>query len=242
MIVLANQKEITDFLIGIWAEQARDSIKRRKKFFVALAGGNTPVDIYRGIGNSKLINSWDKTQVFLTDERFVPLSSKESNYRMVRDTILDHIDIPPKNIHPVYTGDSAEKSAREYEQDLIKTFALKEGKFPDFDLILLGVGEDGHIASLLPGSPALKERKHLALGVYHDRLKQYRVTLTLPVINNARRIVFLVTGKRKAGIIKDIILEKALAPASLVKPENKNVLYLLDREASLFLPFRKKAF
>lgn len=168
------------------------------------------------------------------DERFVSFEHPDSNYRMLKETLLDHIPIPQDNIHPIPTERSTpEASATAYEEDLKKVFRLSENQFPEFDLLILGIGEDGHTASLFPGSHVLNDRKSLAASVPLDETKHSRITLTLPVINHARHILFLVTGKNKAPVLRKILYEEdGSLPASMVHCKKGGLIFALDREAS----------
>jgi 6-phosphogluconolactonase len=152
----------------------------------------------------------------------------------LKETLLKRIQIPQENIHPVPTEKSTlEMSAKEYEEELRRFFKLPQGKFPEFDLILLGIGEDGHTASLFPGSPLLNDFTHLAVPVISDETRHHRITLTLPVINNAKHVVFLVTGGKKAAILKEVIVKRNPSlPASMVNTMSGNLMFLIDREAS----------
>jgi 6-phosphogluconolactonase len=226
---------MAEFVCKIWSRSEQEAIKRRGSFFVALSGGKTPVDIYRELAKFSQNCSWHKTHLFVTDERFVPWTHKESNYRLIKKTLLTHIAIPEMNVHPVRIRRSAVISAQEYENDLIKTFHLKRRQWPRFDLILLGIGKDGHIASLFPNSLTLAEKRLLAAPVCHGKRQRDRVTITMPVICHARQIIFLVTGKQKAKIIKEILLDQGRSPALLVLRKNKEVLFVLDEKSASLL-------
>jgi 6-phosphogluconolactonase len=177
---------------------------------------------------------WDKTHIFLVDERFVPFEHNDSNYRMLKETLFDHVPIPQGNIHPIPTGTSTpQASAMAYEKDLKKFFGLSQDQFPEFDLLLLGIGEDGHTASLFPGTSVLDDHIHLAAPVALDEMRHPRITLTLPVINNAKHILFLITGKDKASVLRKIIhKEDASLPASMVHSKKGGLIFVIDREAS----------
>jgi 6-phosphogluconolactonase len=234
ILVFDSKDKISDFLIKKWREISREAIEKGGYIAVALSGGKTPINFYRKLANSKEILPWDETHIFLVDERFVPFDDNDSNYGMLKETLLKRIQIPQENIHPVPTERSTlEMSAKEYEEELRRFFKLPQGKFPEFDLILLGIGEDGHTASLFPGSPLLKDMIHLAVSVISDGTRHHRITLTLPVINNAKHVVFLVTGGKKAAILKDVIVKRNPSlPASMVNPIGGNLMFLIDREAS----------
>lgn len=233
--VFARSKEIADFICELWLKSGQEAIKHRGNFFVALSGGKTPIGIYHELAKSSQTRLWRKTHIFLTDERLVPWDHKDSNYRMIKKTLLSRIAIPEKNVHPVRIRELAALSAQEYEKDLVQTFHLKRRQWPKFDLILLGIGKDGHIASLFSGNSTLAENKLLAASVRHVKRQRDRVTITMPVICHARQVVFLVTGKRKAKIIKEILMDKVRTPALSVIRRNKKVLFALDQESASLL-------
>lgn len=163
----------------------------------------------------------------------MPFADPESNYGMLTGILLDKVNMPQENRHPVPVDEpSPDISANKYENDMIRFFGLRNSRLPVFDLIVLGIGEDGHTASLFPGTDVLKEREHLARAVYMDPIKHNRITLTLPVINNAKNIIFLASGIKKADVIRKVLKEKLVSlPASMVMPERGNILFILDNEA-----------
>jgi len=234
IFVFDNQDKMSEFMIKKWEEFSKETIERREVFVVALSGGRTPIDFYRGLAKKKEMLSWHKTHVFLVDERFLPFDNADSNYRMLRETLLNQVPIPQENIHPIPTDRPTPRiSAEEYEEDLRTFFKLPTGQFPEFDLILLGIGEEGHTASLFPHSPVLKEKVRLAAAVMLDEARHHRVTLTLPVVNHARNVVFFVSGKNKASVLERILNQRnGSLPASMVKPKNGNLMFLIDREAN----------
>jgi 6-phosphogluconolactonase len=237
VFVFDHQKEISDFVIRIWDRISRRAVRVKGLFFVGLSGGKTPVGLYQRFSGTKERLFWEKTHVFLVDERFVPFDHPDSNYRMLKEILFDHVPLPRENIHPIPTeGSTLEASATAYEKDLRKSFGLLENGFPGFDLLILGIGEDGHTASLFPGSPVLKDRMNLVASVPLNETKHSRITLTLPVINHAKHILFLVTGKDKAPVLRKIIDGKdSSLPASMVHSKRGSLIFVLDREASILL-------
>jgi 6-phosphogluconolactonase len=232
--VFDRKDDISSFIIETWRKISQEAIKRKGGFSAALSGGKTPIDLYHKLSGVKEMLPWEKTYLFLVDERFVPLEHRDSNYRMLKETLLDHIPIPQGNIHPIPTDRSTPRtSAMAYEEDLKKFFRLLENQIPEFDFLLLGLGEDGHTASLFPGTPVLDDTIHLAAPVLMDEIRHSRITLTLPVINNAKHILFLVTGKNKAPMLREIIEEEdASLPASMVHPNKGKLIFVIDREGS----------
>jgi 6-phosphogluconolactonase len=231
--VFDRKDDISSFVIKTWREISQKGIERKGLFSVALSGGKTPINLYRKLPGVKEMLPWEKTHIFLVDERFVPFEHNDSNYRMLKETLLDHIPILPGNIHSIPTERSTlQGSAIAYEEDIKIFFNLQSGQYPEFDLILLGIGEDGHTASLFPGSPVLKEEERLTAAVVLDETRHSRVTLTLPVINHAKHILFLVVGKNKAPALRKIVDKKDTSlPASMVHPHQGTLVFVTDREA-----------
>ncbi|HYL79732.1 MAG TPA: 6-phosphogluconolactonase, partial [Candidatus Acidoferrum sp.] len=210
-------------------------------FTVALSGGSTPKALFRllageGDGSFRGRVPWNRAQVFWGDERHVPPDHPDSNYRMTYDTLLSRVPVPPENIHRIRTEDpDADKVAESYERTLRSVFRLAEGQLPRFDLVLLGMGPDGHTASLFPGTPALHERKRLVVGQWVEKLQTHRITLTPPVLNNAALVVFLVSGAEKAETLRAVLLgeyQPERFPAQLVRPTGGRLLWLVDRAAA----------
>lgn len=237
VFIFKNKNKMLSFIVEKWREIANESIIRKGYFSVALSGGTTPLYLYSELARLKKELPWDKTHIFIVDERHVPLTGRDSNYRMIKKTLLEKVNINKDDVHYIPTDESSPlNSAKKYEEVLRNFFNIPEDEFPELDLILLGIGEDGHTASLFPGSGVLKDRVHLAASVMLGKQKHNRITLTLPVINRAGNIIFLVTGKNKASVVKAVIEEKdSSLPASLVKPENGRLLFVLDNEAGSYL-------
>lgn len=232
--VFATGEEMSSFMLDTWLKTAPASIEKRGFFCAALSGGKTPVGFYRRLGGLKDSSLWESTHIFLVDERCVPPEHADSNYRLLRDTFLEGVHLPSENIHavPIDPADYELSSAR-YEAQLKTFFGLSIGKLPRFDLILLGIGEDGHTASLIPGSLALKEEEHLTSYVPLGDSRHDRITLTLPVINNARNVAVLLSGANKSGIAKRVIEGKDRSlPASHIKPHDGRLIFLLDHNAA----------
>jgi 6-phosphogluconolactonase len=234
VLIFDREDQMLKFMLEQWEDISKEGIERRRCFTVGLSGGRTPVILYQKLVEWESKSSWERTQVFLVDERFVSVDDKDSNYRVLKETLFGKVPIPQENIHPISTGKrSPEASAREYETDLMKFFKVSKGQYPAFDLILLGIGEDGHTASLFPGSKALSERRHLTAAVVLDEMRHDRITVTLPVINHAENVIFFVRGKNKAPVLKKILAgDDPSLPASMVQPRSGNLLFVIDWEAS----------
>ena len=233
-VVFEEKQAIVAYIIGMWKKISAASIAERGQFAVALSGGRTPVGLYRGLAREGESFPWEKIHIFLVDERFVPHTDKDSNYRMIQEALLGVVPIPKDNIHPIETNlPGPDEAAKEYEREIIRHFRLGQGQLPRFDLVLLGLGEDGHTASLFPGSAVLQDKSRLARAVTLDSELHDRITLTVPVINNSRHVLFQIEGAHKAEVLRKVLEEKGLAlPASLIKPADGDLLFLADREAA----------
>jgi 6-phosphogluconolactonase len=217
------------------------AIDRYGCFNVALAGGSTPRELYKRLAKHVLLD-WGRIHLFWGDERCVPPDHPESNYGMVKSILLDHIPIPPGNIHRMQGEIAPEEAAVEYQVQIANHFRTPGNAPPAFDLILLGMGVDGHTASLFPGSPALDETERWVLNVNHTQPpppQLPRLTFTLPLINTAWNVVFMVTGINKAETVHRILLKRELLPARLVNPEFSQPVWMLDSDAAVDLITRE---
>jgi 6-phosphogluconolactonase len=216
---------------------ATNAVAQRGRFVMSLAGGSTPRNLYTLIAaNASATLPWDKMFFFWGDERHVPPHDPESNYRMVNETLLSKVPIPPANIFRVPTENpDAAAAAESYEQTSRKFFELAPGELPRFDLILLGMGPDGHTASLFPETAALQEKSRLVVANWVEKLKTHRITLTLPVLNASRSVVFLVSGIDKASALREVLEGNAPAekyPSKLVRPTDGKLIWFVDRAAA----------
>ncbi|HMK49187.1 MAG TPA: 6-phosphogluconolactonase [Thermodesulfovibrionales bacterium] len=231
-------ESLSRYAAAMFAGLSEESISETGRFAAALAGGSTPQLLYSILGSDAYRTRipWGAVHFFWGDERIVPRSHKDSNYLHIYDNLLSKVPVPSGNIHPVDVGtDSPTVSSVLYEREIREFFGIKDDRMPRFDLIILGIGKDGHTASLFPGHEALGEQSHLAAAVANAPLHS-RVTITLPVINNARNVLFLVSGEEKALILKRVLEEQDLSlPASLVRPNNGRVIFLVDRKAASLL-------
>lgn len=208
------------------------------RFSVALSGGNTPRGVYSLLAEQhKKTLPWDKVFIFFGDERHVPPDHPDSNYRMAREALLSKVPIPEQNVFRVRAELAADLAAHQYESELRAFFRLTGGACPRFDLILLGIGDDGHTASLFPGTAGLKEQSRLVVANWVEKFQSYRITFTYPILNHAAEVVFLVSGKSKSQILKDIFdpAKKGSYPAQVVQPENGRLLWIADRDAASLL-------
>jgi 6-phosphogluconolactonase len=215
---------------------ANETSASSRRFTVALSGGSTPKALYSLLATPGFADRipWPKVHLFWGDERCVAPDHPDSNFRMVRESLLSKISIPSENVHRMAGEKGPELAAAEYEEQLIKFFRLSKGEPPRFDLILLGLGEDGHTASLFPGSEALKETKRLVVANFVGKLNTARLTLTLPVLNNAANVFFLVAGTSKAAIVKELFGAKSETsnyPAARIQPRAGKLTWLITQDA-----------
>lgn len=216
---------------------ATDAISRRGRFTIALSGGSTPKNLYTLIAaNASASLPWSQVFFFFGDERQVPPTDAESNYRMANETLLSKVPVPPNNVFRIPTENpDASAVAEAYEKTLQKFFTLQPGEFPRFDLILLGMGPDGHCASLFPETEALQEKSRLVVANWVEKLHTNRITLTLPVLNAARRVAFLVSGSDKAAVLHEVLESNAPGekyPSKLVRPSDGKLIWFVDRGAA----------
>ena len=212
------------------------SIKARERFILALSGGSTPKQLFSFFAADPWRRElpWSKTHLFWVDERCVPPDQSESNYRLACDAFLDYLPLLPTQVHRIAGEDGPDKAASAYEQELENFF---KGEFPMFDAELLGMGENGHTASLFPGASTLREQKHWVLPVHLEPPQLSRVTLSLPVLCNARDIIFLAAGRNKAAVLHEIVEDGNPRgyPAGLVQPGGGKLTWMVDRDAASLL-------
>jgi 6-phosphogluconolactonase len=217
------------------AELARESIGARGLFAVALSGGSTPRRVYELLAGAEFRGSidWPNVHVFFGDERMVPPDHAESNYRMAREALLSKVDVPPENVHRIDGVGDAAANASAYESELRGLFGDVE--WPRLDQVLLGMGDDGHTASLFPGTEVLKEQRLWVAPNWVEKLGAWRVTLTAPAINAARRVTFLVTGSAKAERLREVLKggrDFARLPSQLIRPSDGTLEWFVDRAAA----------
>jgi len=216
------------------ARAAAELFVARKPKTVALSGGSTPKLLFELLAdpNEPFRDQipWSSIHFFWSDERHVPPDHPDSNYRMANEAMLSHVPVAPNNVHRVPSENpSAAEAASEYQQTLIDT---TQQTLPQLDLILLGLGSDGHTASIFPGSEILHETKRLVAAPWVEKFQTYRITMTLPLLNNGAAVVFLVSGAEKAKIVKEIFEGPERYPAQAVKPTKNELLWMLDKDAA----------
>ncbi|HEY7355870.1 MAG TPA: 6-phosphogluconolactonase [Ktedonobacterales bacterium] len=208
----------------------------RGRFLVALSGGSTPRALHQAlVAHYRDLIPWERVQVFWSDERCVPPDDPDSNYRMARETLLEHVPLPAENIHrmPGERGDY-DAAAADYEAEMRQVFGVPPDVLLRFDLILLGMGPDGHTASLFPGTAALHEASRLVVANQGQKPPPQRLTFTYPLLNSARQVMFLVAGADKAEALRDVLSGQATIderPSVGVRPADGEVIWMVDREA-----------
>jgi 6-phosphogluconolactonase len=219
------------------AESAREAVRERGRFSIALAGGSTPRRIYEILagddGPGRKID-WPKVHVFFGDERTVPPDHADSNFRMANDALLSRVPVPAENVHRMIGEGDAVANARLYEDEL-RTFFGTDADWPAFDLVMLGMGDDGHTASLFPGTTALEERRAWVVSNWVEKFDTFRITLTAPAINHAARVLFTVTGAGKAARLKEVIeggRDTNRLPSQLVEPRGGALDWFVDEAAA----------
>jgi len=224
---------------------AGDAVAARGAFTIALSGGSTPKVLYALLAeHPSLRNSlpWDKMKVFFGDERHVGPGHADSNFQMATDAMLSKVPLRPDQVHRIKGEypDTAQAAA-EYEEVIRREFGLQAGAFPRFDLILLGMGSEGHTLSLFPGTKALNETQRIVTSNWVGKLCADRVTLTAPAANNAANVIFMITGADKACALKSVLEgphEPDQLPAQMIQPTNGNVSWLVDEAAGSMLSKR----
>jgi 6-phosphogluconolactonase len=235
--IYKTKAELVQAASELFVSAIEGAIQKSGRCTIALAGGNTPREVYQTLAADpfKRRIDWRKLHLFWGDERMVPPDHADSNFGMARAAMLAQVPIPVANVHRLKGEISPAQAASEYEAELRRVF---QNQPMQFDLILLGIGEDGHTASLFPGTDALAEIARPVTAVYVPKFDKWRVTLTFPVINQAHEVAFLIAGKSKAQIVADILelsQPEAKWPASMVQPEEGVLHWLLDAEAAALM-------
>lgn len=237
--VSKDAKAMADEAAHEFARLAIDAVKARGIFTVALSGGSSPPMVYERLLQDDLRDTvpWDKMHYFIGDERCVPESSPENNFSVARKDLLNKVNAPSANLHPIVNPDKDPAAAAlHYEEELRKFFKLKAGEYPQFDLIWLGMGPDGHCASLFPGTKALTEVNRLVVENFVEKLSAYRITFTFPVINHAHNIMFVVHGEDKAQVLAEALTSDVKKyPVQHVVPEHGKLDWYVDTSTAKLL-------
>ena len=232
--IFPNSEALARAAAEHFVARCREAVERRGVFAVALSGGSTPKLLFELLAdpNEPFRDQipWSNIQFFWSDERHVLPDHPDSNYRMANEAMLSRVSVAKSNVHRVPSENpSADEAASEYEQTLIET---THQSLPQLDLILLGLGPDGHTASIFPGSDVLHETKRLVAAPWVEKFQTYRITMTLPLLNNGASVVFLVSGAEKAKIVKEVLEGPENYPAQAVKPAHGELLWMLDKDAA----------
>lgn len=217
------------------------TLKKQHRFTWVLSGGNTPKAVYALLAATPYREKieWGKLHIFWGDERDVPFSDSRNNAKMAYETLLNHVPIPASQIHIMQTENiSPEKSAEQYEKILHEYFPSSDSQLPSFDLVLLGMGDDGHTLSLFPGTAVVHEEEAWSKAYYLDPQKMYRITLTKAIVNKSKQIAFLTTGSNKARALKEVLqghYNPDLYPSQEIKPENGELHWFVDEAAVALL-------
>jgi len=235
LAVLPSAAALAEAAAGRFVAAAGDAIASRGQFIVALSGGSTPRDTYLRLGTGALVSKvmWSRVQVLWGDERCVPPHDVESNYRMARETLLDRVPVPTAHVHRIHGEDDPATAAEVYETTLRALLRTPAGA--RIDLVLLGLGEDGHTASLFPGSAAVHERTRWVMAARASAASVWRITLTPAVINAAAEVLFLVSGGAKAGILRRVLegpRRPQELPAQAIAPSNGRARWCVDAAAA----------
>ena len=235
--ILPDVSSIAQKAAAIYINAAQQAVRERGVFRVAMAGGSTPKALHAMLTAEPFRSQlpWDKMQIFFGDERHVPPDHADSNYRMVNETFVSKTPIKPEQIFRIKAElQDTEKAALDYEQTLRGQFALKPGELPRFDLILQGMGNEGHTLSLFPGTTALRDNGRLVVRTWVGKLYTERITCTAPVANNSAAVLFMIAGADKAPALKAVLegpFEPEQLPSQLIKPVNGNLFFLVDSAA-----------
>ncbi len=239
--VLATAADLYHAAAEEFVRTARAAIGALGRFTVALSGGSTPKALYSLLASNYSSFAWDRIFLFFGDERHVPPTAPDSNYRMVNESLLTRVAIPAGNVFRVKSENpDAAAAATDYETQLKDFFELEAGEFPRFDLILLGMGPDGHTASLFPDSAALDEHERRVVANWVAKFNTDRITFTFPMLNHAAAVMFMACGADKANIVHQVLETKITPPlpSQRVQPSDGTLLWLLDEAAAAKLTDR----
>jgi 6-phosphogluconolactonase len=238
--VFDNLQQLASAAADEFVARARGAIEHHGRFTVALSGGSTPQALHADLAertakDPKLLD-WSHVEIFFGDERHVPPDHPDSNFRMANETLLSKVPIPPTHVHRMRCENpDAAQAAAEYDQELAKSFDLKtEDQLPPFDLILLGMGPEGHTASLFPGTPAVQELKKRVVANWVPKLNTWRVTFTRPVINQAECVLLMVCGRDKAAALREVLGAGSpdQYPVKYVRPTHGQLIWMVDKAAA----------
>lgn len=236
ILILPDIEELSRKAAGKFIEIGQKFIKEKGVFTVALSGGSTPKSLFKWLTNNEFRNQieWQNVRFFWGDERHVPPNNDESNFKMANENLLAPLNIEPEKVFRWITELKVEIAAEEYETSLRDFFKLEKDDLPRFDLILLGMGDDGHTASLFPYTKAIHETEKLAVANFVEKFDKFRLTLTPKVFNNAANVMFLIAGKDKAAALPEVLEGKREVekyPSQLINPTDGKLTFLIDTQA-----------
>jgi 6-phosphogluconolactonase len=239
--ILKNLEQVSSAATEEVIQISVDAVEKRGLFRIALSGGSTPKTLYSKLATDQDLKKqmpWQNTHFFWSDERTVPPDHPESNYRMVHEAMLKHVPVSETQIHRIHAEtEDDNRAAEEYEKEIRQHFNETPPAVPQFDLILLGMGPDGHTASLFPGTEALKEQKRLVVSNWVPKFNTHRITFTVPLINHAANVIFLLCGEDKAATLKAVLegpYDPEVYPSQLIKPEGQ-LIWFVDQAAGKLL-------
>lgn len=242
VVILPDAASVTRTAANEFLRAATTAVAQHGSFSVSLSGGSTPKALYSLLAEDPALRAqmpWDKIHFFFGDERHVPPDHPDSNYRMAREALFSKAPVNSDQITRIYAEfPDAEKAALEYQHSLRAYFKLQDGELPRFDLVLLGMGDEGHTLSLFPGTTALHASDRIVVRNWVGKLYTERITLTAPAVNQANRVIFLVTRADKALALKAVLegpYEPEQLPAQLIQPSNGSLLWLVDQAAGSML-------
>lgn len=233
LLVAEDPLEGAQLAAEIIEKQCKDALKHRSIFNLAVSGGKTPIALFRLLSSPEWVDriDWERTAIYWVDERCVEPDHPDSNYRMARNELLSRV--PVTRYYRMKGEDDPVHAAEVYEEMLKDHFCLIPGEFPRFDCILLGIGDDGHTGSLFPGAGTFQETDRLVVDQYIHSIKSSRITITLPVMNNARCCIFMANGKEKHHVLSTSLnlMSEPVLPAQMVRPNNGQLCWIIDEDA-----------
>ncbi|MCK4870454.1 MAG: 6-phosphogluconolactonase [Gammaproteobacteria bacterium] len=229
--VFDSVDDLIEMVVREWYQKANTALEERDRFDIALSGGRTPIPVLQKLVADNLEFDWSRTHVFQVDERFVPIDHADSNYKMLNEHLISRVNIPQDNVHRIKTESAdAQLAAHEYAQQLNNHF---DYELPRFDLVILGMGPDGHTASLFNVDELIANDEVLVQVTANSKAQHERITLALSVLNNARDIFFLATGTDKSGVLKKVLQDRNMQlPAAHIVPRDGQLVYFLDKDAA----------
>lgn len=232
--IFDNPEALSENLAEWICNLVEETLKEQQSFSLVLSGGGTPKTLYEKLASEKYKSriDWERIRIFWGDERVVPFSDERNNAKMAFDLLLNHVNVPPSQVHIMRTDLEPNFAVTEYRKMLHTYF---DSTHHSFDLVLLGMGDDGHTLSLFPGSQIIEDNLHWVNSVFNEQQEMYRITLMPVLVNKARKIVFMVDGEKKADVLKNVLEGKkdpAQLPAQLIVPETGELHWFLDKAAA----------